>query len=175
MLLSDAFVTLWAAGIKERADAAAQKIGQPSARQDMFEACTWALAEMGRTRTSADYLASVTYLQLVSRSVARFFQRYDVLISPVLADPPVTLGTFAPNPDSPLMPFFIAGQHAAFCSLYNATGQPAASIPLYWNDAGLPIGTQLVTRFGDEATLLRLSAQLESARPWIERRPPVSA
>ncbi len=175
MEVSAAFVTLWAAGVKERADAAARRIGELSARQDMFEACTWALAEMGRTRSSADYLESVTHLQRVSRRVAHFFQRYDVLISPVLADPPLPLGTFASDPNSPLMPFFKAGQHAAFCSLFNATGQPAASIPLFWNDANLPIGTQLVTRFGDEATLFRLAAQLETARPWMHRRPPVCA
>ena len=61
-----------------------------------------------------------------------------------------------------------------FTNLYNVTGQPAMSVPLFWNDGGLPIGTHFVTRFGDEATLFRLAAQLEKARPWAARRPPVA-
>jgi amidase len=63
----------------------------------------------------------------------------------------------------------------AFTAICNATGQPAVSVPLYWNDDGLPIGAHFVAPFGDEATLFRLAAQLEQARPWADRRPPVSA
>lgn len=59
----------------------------------------------------------------------------------------------------------------AYTGLYNVTGQPAISVPLYWNAAQLPIGTMFAARFGDEATLFRLAAQLEKARPWRERRP----
>ena len=62
-----------------------------------------------------------------------------------------------------------------FTSLFNAAGNPAASLPLHWSRQGLPVGVQLVTRFGDEATLLRLSAQIEAAKPWRDRRPPVVA
>ena len=62
-----------------------------------------------------------------------------------------------------------------FTYVSNATGQPAMSVPLFWNDAGLPIGTHFVGRFGDEATLFRLAGQLEAARPWAGRRPPISA
>jgi amidase len=175
MEMSAAFVTLWAAGVTERAESAARQVGEMSPRREMFEACTWALVEMGRTRSAADYLSAVTTLQRISRRVARFFETYDVLITPVLSDPPVPLGTFGGDDASPLMPFFKAGQHAAFCALFNATGQPAASVPLFWNDAGLPIGTQFVTRFGDEATLFRLASQLETARPWMQRRPSVCA
>ena len=59
-----------------------------------------------------------------------------------------------------------------FTPLFNATGQPAMSVPLHWSEAGLPIGMQFATRFGEDATLLRLAAQLERARPWFDRRPP---
>ncbi|MCX6000595.1 MAG: amidase family protein, partial [Chloroflexi bacterium] len=72
----------------------------------------------------------------------------------------------------------LAGQVFAFMPftpLFNTTGQPAMSVPLHWNDAGLPIGMQFAGRFGDEATLFRLAGQLEKAKPWIGRVPPVSA
>ena len=62
-----------------------------------------------------------------------------------------------------------------FTPLQNATGQPGMSVPLYWNNEGLPIGVHFAARFGDEATLFRLAAQLEEARPWASKRPPVSA
>ncbi|HLA18228.1 MAG TPA: amidase family protein, partial [Dehalococcoidia bacterium] len=71
--------------------------------------------------------------------------------------------------------FFRAVPFVPFTPLANATGQPAISVPLFWNDDGLPVGSHFVARFGDEATLFRLAAQLEQARPWADRRPPVSA
>jgi len=61
-----------------------------------------------------------------------------------------------------------------FTPLFNATGQPAMSVPLYWNEAGLPVGMHFVARYGEESTLFRLAGQLEQAAPWFDRRPPVS-
>jgi amidase len=87
----------------------------------------------------------------------------------------VPLGTFESPPDDPLYGFTRAAEFVPFTPLQNATGQPAMSVPLYWNEGGLPIGTHFVGRFGDEATLFRLAAQLEEARPWAHKRPPVSA
>ena len=78
-------------------------------------------------------------------------------------------------PDNPIVGFARGGLFVPFTPLQNATGQPAMSVPLYWNDAGLPIGVHFSARFGDEATLFRLAAQLEEARPWANKRPPVSA
>ena len=65
--------------------------------------------------------------------------------------------------------------YCPFTSVFNTTGQPAISLPMHWSEPGLPIGVQLVARFGDEATLIRLASQLERARPWQERKPPVHA
>jgi amidase len=107
--------------------------------------------------------------------VARFFGDYDIWLTPTLAEPPVPLGTFDPTPDDPLQVLTRAAAFAPFTQICNVTGQPAMSVPLCWNDAGLPVGTHFVGRFGDEATLLRLAAQLEQAQPWADRRPPVSA
>jgi amidase len=98
-----------------------------------------------------------------------------VWLTPTLAEPPVELGTFDPQPDDPLVGFFRSGKFMPFTSICNATGQPAMSVPLFWNADNLPIGTHFIGRFGDEATLFRLAAQLEAARPWANRRPPVSA
>jgi amidase len=114
-------------------------------------------------------------LQRISREVGRFFVNHDVWLSPTLGEPPVPLGTFAYTGQDP---FALRRRMAAFTPftyVANATGQPAMSVPLIWNEAGLPIGTQFTGRFGDEATLFRLAAQLEAARPWSGRRPALSA
>jgi amidase len=143
--------------------------------QDKFEPLTWALYEMGRQQSASSYLLSLTFLQRVARDIARFFLKYDVLLTPTLAEPPVPLGTFDSPPENPLHGLRRAEAFVPFTPICNVTGQPAMSVPLYWNGQGLPVGVHFVGRFGDEATLFRLAAQLESARPWAGRRPPVSA
>jgi len=99
-------------------------------------------------------------------------ERYDVLLTPTMATPPLPLGVLSlSNPDFGE----VLGQllmTIGFTQLFNAAGNPAMSVPLAWNDAGLPIGVQFAGRFGDEATLFRLAGQLEQARPWFDRRPP---
>ena len=80
-----------------------------------------------------------------------------------------------PTPSHPTTPAPRAPPSASCTATCNATGQPAGSVPLDWNDGGLPIGAHFVAPFGDEATLFRLATQLEQARPWADRRPPVSA
>ncbi len=85
------------------------------------------------------------------------------------------LGTFDCPPDNPPHVLARVGEFAAFTRICNITGQPAMSVPLFWNADGLPVGTHFIGRFGDEATLFRLAAQLEAARPWTDRRPPVSS
>src|SRR5207244_10754984 len=89
-------------------------------------------------------------------------------------DPPVPLVTCDPTPDNPMQGIFRAAQFVPFTPIFNATGQPAMSVPLFWNRENLPIGVQFAGRFGDEATLFRLAAQLEQARPWAGRWPTLS-
>ena len=168
--ISQAFITLWSAGVAWSIDDWARRSGQtPSA--DRFEPLTWALYEMGNRRRAADYLLAVQDLQRVSRQVARFFVEYDVWLSPTLPEPPLPLGSFDPAPGNPMQGIFRAAQFVPFTPIFNATGQPAMSVPLHWNREGLPIGVQFAGRFGDEATLFRLAAQLEQARPWAGRWP----
>ena len=107
--------------------------------------------------------------------VARLLQAYDLFLSPTLAEPPAPLGTFDSPPGEPLTGLFRAASYVPFTPPFNVTGQPGVSLPLHWNDEGLPIGVQFVGRFGDEETLLSLAGQLEEAAPWAGRRPPVAA
>jgi len=116
----------------------------------------------------------VQTLQIFSRRIAPFMQKYDVLLTPTVAEPPPLLGSFDSTPDDPMAGMRRAGLFTPFTPICNATGQPAMSVPLYWNAEGLPIGSHFVGHFGDEATLFRLAAQLEAARPWADRRPPIS-
>jgi amidase len=141
-------------------------------RQEQFEPLTWALWEASQKITATEYLLALTYLQQVSRTLAYFMTDYDVWLTPTLSKPPVPLGWMDSPPDDPMRGLVRAAEYVPFTPVCNFTGQPAMSVPLVWNEAGLPIGTHFVGRFGDEATLFCLAAQLEQARPWAHRRPP---
>jgi Asp-tRNA(Asn)/Glu-tRNA(Gln) amidotransferase A subunit family amidase len=171
---SQAFLSVFAAGVAASIDGAASAIGRRPA-PECFEPLTWAVYEMGKQVSGPVYILAQTLLQRKSREVARFMLKYDVILTPTLAEPPVTLGTFDSPPQNPFAGLFRATQFVAFTPLANVTGQPAVSVPLYWNAERLPIGVQFVGRFGGEATLFRLAAQLEQARPRDHRRPPFSA
>ncbi|MFN0124075.1 MAG: amidase [Blastocatellia bacterium] len=166
------FMTIWAAGLVWSIDGYARAMGREAAAE-YFEPGTWALYQMGKRRAAADYLFAVQTLQRLARHIARFMVSYDVWLTPTLAQPPLPVGAMAGPPDNPLAGMRVAGAFSPFTSLCNVTGQPAISLPLNWNAAGLPIGTHFAARFGDEATLFRLAAQLEAARPWAQRHPPV--
>ncbi len=145
-----------------------------TASAELLEPHTFALNSLGRSSTAADYLVAVNTLQRFSRGIAAFMADYPIWLTPTTNAPPLPLGVLDAPPDSPLLGFFHAGAFAAFTIPANITGQPAMSVPLFWNAAGLPIGVQFAGRFGDEATLFRLAAQLESARPWATRKPPIA-
>ena len=172
--ITEAFVTLYFSGVAAGIASWAARTGREPAEAD-FEPLTWAMRELGLQRTAADYLLAIGHLQTVARRVAAWFQGFDVWLTPVLAEPPLPLGSFDAPPGQPLLPFVRAGAWVPFTPLANFTGQPAMSVPLSWTDDGLPVGSHFVGRFGDEATLFRLAAQLEEARPWAARRKPLSA
>jgi amidase len=170
--MAQAFITLWSSGCAWTVDDWARRTGQTPA-PELFEPLTWALYQMGRQQSASAYLLAVQDLQRLSREVARLFADFDVWLTPTLGEPPVPLGTFDSPAENPLQGFFRAASFVPFTPLANTTGQPAMSVPLYWTADGLPIGAHFTGRFGDEATLFRLAAQLEQARPWANRHPAV--
>jgi amidase len=172
--LLKSFMTIWAAGCAWTIDDLAQRTGQ-APEESQFEPGTWVLYQMGGKTKASDYLLALQWMQSLSRGIAEFMTDYDLWLTPTLGAPPLPLGSFDAQPDDPLAGMKQATIFVPFTPVCNVTGQPAMSVPLYWDDEGLPIGSHFMARFGDEAMLFRLAAQLEQARPWAGRRPPVSA
>jgi amidase len=170
--IEETFLTRWAAG---QASALAQfslLIGREIGRDDV-EPLTWALAELGRERSAAEYLGAIAIHQTGARVVAGWHESgYDLALSPTMAAAPVPLGTHDDSGDDPFDAFRAAFAQGGFTALQNATGQPAISLPLHWSEAGLPIGVQLSAPLGREDLLIAVAAQLERAQPWAERTPP---
>jgi len=172
-MLGEALTTVWAASCASSIDSFSRLMGK-TPDQEQLEPLTWALIEFGRSRTAADYFASITLIHKVSREIGRFFIDHDLWLTPTTTDPPLPLGTIESTPEQPFRAWARSGRFLAFTSICNVTGQPAMSVPLNWNAEGLPIGSHFIARFGEEATLFRLAAQLEQARPWRNRTLPTS-
>jgi amidase len=143
---------------------------------DELEPLTRAHWEIGKHIPAAAYLRSIEVLQRYSRRVAGFFGSYDVFLTPTVSAPPMPLGQMTSPDDDPFRALEVSSRTVAYSGVIaNLTGNPAMSVPLHWNDDGLPIGMHFLGRFGHEATLLRLAGQLEEASPWAQRRPPTFA
>jgi amidase len=149
--------------------------GRPAAEADL-ESSVWASVQAGRRLTAFDLEEADSMMNRVSRAVAAFFSRCEILMTPVTATPPIKLGTLGGNKTGigARQWYDRALTLCPFTALFNMTGQPAISIPLFQTAQNVSVGVQLVGRFGDEATLLRLAAQLEEARPWAARHPTIS-
>jgi amidase len=132
-------------------------------------------AEVGLGITGAQYIGALEGLQEYARGVAQWWaDGNDVLVTPQVADATPHLGELGPTADSGVALGKVINL-TAFTMPFNVTGQPAISLPLHWGADGMPLGVQLVGAYGREDVILRLAAQLEAARPWADRRPPVSA
>jgi amidase len=140
-------------------------------REERLRPLTRYLRERGNAVTAPELLAAQGTLQLAVRLAMPVAEQYDVILHPTLAQPPVPIGYF--DDVDPEENFERQKRFTPFTSIYNITGQPAVSVPLHWTDGGLPIGVMLVGRMSDEAMLVSLSAQLEAARPWADRHPPI--
>lgn len=126
----------------------------------------------GSNTSAPDFLKALQQLQIKAYSAVQAHSRFDVVLTPTLAQSPRPVGWFSSASD-PVEDFARQKRFTPFAAVYNVTGQPAVSVPLHWTGDGLPIGVQLVGRPGGEATLIELASQLEAARPWAHRRPPV--
>jgi amidase len=165
------FLVRWTAGVTWNLKYWEAKTGRTIEAGDV-EPSTWALAELGRTHAAPDYLRAVEYHQRVTRELAQWWEDgYDLLLTPTTGEPATELGAFEHPPDEPVAPIMRAVPLAVFTAIFNTTGQPAISLPLHWNDAGLPVGAQLIAAYGREDLLIRVASQLEQAAPWNERRP----
>lgn len=171
----DAMTALWSADTAHTIDSVAASMGRAPGL-DTLEGPTLAMLEHGRRVTGQEILEAHDAVNALARRMGAFFAGHEVLLTPTLGTLPWRLGVYDPHEAlAPRELFDTWSELECFLPAFNATGQPAISLPLHQSAEGLPIGMQLVGRFGDEAGLLRLAAQLESACPWAGRLPPIHA
>jgi len=140
-------------------------------REDRLLPLTRYLRDRGTEVRAPQLIFAQAFLQLVVRGAWKILNDYDVVLTPTLAQPPAPVGYF--DEVTPAENFERQKRFTPFTAVYNVTGQPAVNLPLYWTDGGLPIGVMLAGPMGGEGLLISLSAQVEAARPWKDRHPPV--
>ncbi len=189
--LSRDFLTMWFASMAYQVEDTRRRTG---AGEDAFEIETRVMAALGRATPAPAYLAAHARWNDHTRRLAAFHERYDLLLTPTLARPPWRIGELAtPEPVRVAARALLAGRVAGllgrtnlveslvdrnlgpvpYTQLANITGRPAMSVPLYRTSAGVPLGVQLVGGLGSEGRMLALAAQLEAARGWADREPPL--
>ncbi|MDX1492942.1 MAG: amidase [Longimicrobiales bacterium] len=185
------FLTLVSGELGADLEEAAAAVGRKPRRSEL-EPSTWALALLAEAVSAKEFASALRWTEVMGRSVGRFFETYDLVLTPTLSTPPPPIGTIGTSRAEEIQLKILgmlgsgrlikaaglideaaktALDFIPWTPIYNVTGQPAMSMPLYWNDAGLPIGVHFVGRFAREDVLLRLASQLERARPWFDRLP----
>jgi amidase len=188
---SQAFLTILAAELRADIEEAARMAGKRVSVRD-FDPSTFGLGMLGKAMSAQEYASAARYLQSSARGVVRFFEDYDLLLTPTLSQTPVKIGSLQPSDSEKALINLIGSLDAGillkamglikplaaqtyefipWTPVFNVTGQPAMSVPLHWSAEGLPVGMHFVGKFGDEATLFRLAGQLEQARPWAGKVP----
>lgn len=188
-----AFMTMVLCEVRASMEDAERRAGR-RARYSDFEPATQLMGLLGKRITAPRLIESMQRIHLAVRKIGHFFEDYDVFLTPTLARPPVRIGSLRPKGFEATMMSFLARLNSSwlasvlvnidknsaaifsfvpYTAPFNATGQPAMSVPIHWNEQCLPIGVQFVGRYGDEATLFRLASQLEQANPWGDRLPNV--
>ncbi|HEX8697226.1 MAG TPA: amidase [Myxococcaceae bacterium] len=171
--LHSALVAIWSTGLAGWVHGMSFITGRKPA-PELFEPATWATLQQGMNIRGVELQGAFARVNQVARTMGHFFAAHDVLLTPTLPTPPFRLGVL--NTSVQMTAAEWAERVLAYCVFtmpFNATGQPAMSVPLHWSPQGLPIGVQFVGRMGDESTLFRLAGQLEQARPWAQRTPPI--
>ena len=189
--LADSYLTLYFGQVAADIDFMAAQLNSRASNLDI-EDTTKLLGFLGKTISAGDYVNAKRRWNQLAQSMHMFHQKYDLLLTPVLASEPVPVGFFDPKPAEAVAMKVINGlglhklllksgqvkkmaldnlEKLPFTQLANMTGQPAMSVPLYWSGNGLPLGSQFIAPMGDDSTLLQLAAQLEESSPWFHRRP----
>ena len=168
--LALASVTIIAGNTRATLEARAAQLGRDFTQADV-EPGTWGMVQLAEGQSASEYVAATRTLHAAGRALAAHMANYDVILSPTMAIPPQPLGVLSlSNPDRGEQTRTLLGT-TGYTQLANITGNPAMSVPLHWNDEGLPIGIQFMGRTNDEATLFRLAGQLEREKPWFDRVP----
>ncbi len=171
--MAEDFLTLWASSAGEVVERLEKERGRKATLQD-FEPLTLAFAAQHHNGGKDKIPAAAERLQALAQAFGQQMEPYDLLLCPVLSTAPPVIGEYAPTiPFEELLARMIA--YVAYTPVFNVTGMPAMSVPLTWNEQGLPIGSQFAAKSGDERTLLELAYELEAARPWADQWAPCSA
>lgn len=165
------FSAMWSTNMAVSTARMEALLGRPITSADI-ELHNWAQVQFARGVSGVDYAMALAANVEFRRALQQWWHDgWDLLVTPTLAEPPATIGSFRNDPDQPMAPMVRAGQIVAFTPAFNSSGQPAISLPLHWTPDGLPVGVQLVAAYGREDLLIRVAAQLEQAQPWAHRRP----
>jgi len=168
------FGALWSANMGLVRRRFEEQLGRPL-RDNEFEPMNRAQADFADHFSSVDYALALSAVSRYRRALQSWwYEGWDLLLTPTLAELPLPLGTIVNDPDHPMNPMRRAGQFVPFTPPFNMSGQPAINLPLEWTAEGLPIGVQLVAAYGREDLLFRVASQLEQAKPWVDRTPPVA-
>ena len=165
------FFVLWATSRAVSLARLGSMIGR-ALTEDEVEGHNWAMAQFAKVLDAVAYAEALMAVSDFRRSTLSWWAGgYDLLLTPTLAQPPVRIGAMEPPADNPLQAMVYAGDFTGFTGQFNLTGQPAISVPGCWNEAGLPIGIQLVAAYGREDVLLQVASQMETAFPWNDLHP----
>ncbi|MCE7999558.1 MAG: amidase [Rhodobiaceae bacterium] len=147
-----------------------EALGRSLTENDV-EHITWLMANAAKGNTSTDYAAATLFIHQMGRMMGMFMQNHDIYLCPVLGTPPPKLGVLDMMTEDVGTYLTNLGKIMPYAGLFNMTGQPSMSVPLHCTPDGLPVGVMFTGRFGEDATLIRLAAQLEEAKPWRDRKP----
>lgn len=169
------FGALWSTNMGMALRRFSEALGRPMNSDDV-ELMNWAQANFATGINAVEYAAALAAAAIFRRSVQQWWNTgWDLLLTPVVAAPPLALGTIRNNSERPMEPLVTAGAWVAFTGQFNMSGQPAISLPLHRTPEGLPVGMQLVAAYGCEDLLIRVAAQIERAQPWAHLTPSLSA
>lgn len=193
--ISRAYFTIVIAELQAEIEHFEEKLDKQASSEE-FELATWVGALLGSRLSAQDFLHAQRTLEMMSRNVGQFFENYDLLLTPTIAEPPVKSGSLQLKGLQARMLSILARLNAGrlielfggiesavedmfdftpYTHIFNISGQPAISLPLYWTKDGLPLGMQFAAKYAREGVLIRLAGQLERASPWADRLPPVHA